>query len=80
MPKQKPITFEEAKELKVGTILYHTKHRNRDGSAQKWKVNGKVKTWKRNPDKIQIPVKHGMYSFGYIYQDDLHLVSLEDCK
>lgn len=76
------ITLEEAKSLQYGDIVYHASNRNSDGSAQRWKVNGKVKTWKReresNKHKVIVPVKHGLYVFDYLTENDLHLVYLYD--
>jgi len=74
----KTLTLDQAKELKHGTIVYHTINKNSDGSAQKWKVNGKVKTWKKNPEKVQIPVKYGLYRYDYITENELHLITLEE--
>ena len=74
----KTITLEQAKQLKTGQIVYHTINKNADQTPQRWKVNGKVKTWKRNPEKVQIPVKHGLYSYDYITENDLHLISLTE--
>ena len=34
------------------------------GDARQLKVNGKVRTWKRNPDRIEVPVKYGLYEYG----------------
>jgi hypothetical protein len=34
------ITIDEAKNLRVGDILYHTENKNKDGSPQRWRVNG----------------------------------------
>ena len=70
------ITLEQAKNLKYGQIVYHSINKNADGTPQRWKVNGKIKTWKRNPNKIKIPVKHGLNNFDYITEDDLYLVDL----
>ena len=72
------ITLDQAKDLKHGDILYHVTYKNADGTPQRWRVNGKVKLWKRSPDKIQIPLKHGLYSYDYLAQDDLDLVSLDE--
>lgn len=74
------LTLNQAKHLKHKQILYHLRNRNADGTAQRWRVNGKVKTWKRSPWKVQVPVKFGMYSFDYITENDLHLVSLTEPK
>ncbi len=65
------ITLEQAKELQHGTILYHARNRNADGSPQRWKVNGKVKIWKRSPDKVEVPLKHGLRSYGYLWEFNL---------
>ena len=43
----------------------------------RWRVNGKLKTWKRNPEKFQLPVKHGLYNFGYITEENCHLFVTE---
>jgi len=75
-----PITLEQAKGLKHGDIVHHETNYNADGSCQRWRINGKVKTWKRDTGRIRIPVKNGLYKFDYITQHDLHLVHLEkDC-
>jgi len=38
------------------------------------KVNGKPKTWKRSPERVQIPYKYGLYEYGYITERDTVLV------
>lgn len=70
------ITIEQAKNLKPGQTVYHVTNKNADGSAQRWKVNGEPKTWKRSPDRVEVPVKHGMYTYGKITEKDLHLVNI----
>ena len=70
------ITINQAKDLKHGDMLYHVTNKNADGSPQRWRVNGKVKRWKRTPDRIEIPLKHGLYSYDYLTEDDLDLVCL----
>jgi len=74
------ITIEQAKQLKRDQIVYHMSKRNADGTPQRWRINGKPKIWKRNPDRVQIPVKHGLYSYDYLTQDDLHLVALTEAE
>ena len=70
------ITIEQAKELKYGQLV----HFYRKGKCDNWKVTGKVKLWKRNPNRIEIPVKHGLYSHGKLNQFNLFNVHLEsDC-
>jgi hypothetical protein len=70
------ITLEDAKNLKYGQILYHTKNKNADGTPQRWRVSGKAKLWKRSPEKVKVPVKNGLYRNDYITENDLDLVSL----
>jgi hypothetical protein len=44
------------------------------------RVNGAVKRWKRNPDRIQVPLKYGMYEFFYLTNDNLEHFHLHaDC-
>ena len=74
------ITLQQAKELRPGQVIYHTTNKNADGTPQRWRVNGKVKLWKRSPGKIQIPVKFGLYIYGYITEKDLTLVSLTESE
>jgi hypothetical protein len=63
--------LEEVKNLKPGTIVYDKTNKNADGTPARWKVNGKVKTWKRSPERVQVPVKHGLYDYGYITEDNM---------
>ena len=70
------ITLDQAKNLKHGVVLHHVQNVNSDGSPQRWRVNGKVKTWKRTPGRIKVPVKNGLNNCGYITEKDLDLVSL----
>lgn len=70
------ITLEQAKKLQSGQILYHAFNKNADGTPQRWKVNGKVKTWKTMPDRVQVPLKHGLYAYDYLTESDLGLVNL----
>lgn len=72
------ITVEQAKELKVGQILYVKNLFNADGSFKRYKVNGKVKVWKRSPEKVKIPVKHGLYEYGYVTHENLEYFSLNE--
>lgn len=50
------ITLEQAKALKPGDILY-------DNRGKRWKVNGQVKTWKKDSLRIRVPLKHGLYAY-----------------
>lgn len=61
-----PITLEQAKALQHGDILHSNHYRNADGTCQRWRVNGKVKTWKRSPEKICVPLARGLYQHDYL--------------
>ena len=34
--------------------------------VEMWRRNGRTQTWKREPDRFRIPIKHGMYAYGSI--------------
>jgi hypothetical protein len=70
------ITLQQAKNLKPGDLLHHCKNKNADGTPQRWKVNGMVKTWKRSPERVRVPLKHGLYDYDYLTEADLNLVNL----
>ena len=57
----RPMTLEEAKLLSYGQHIWFLAN---DGSARRVKVNGTPKRWKRDPDRIEVPVKYGMYEHG----------------
>lgn len=71
------LTVEVAKSLKPGDVLLHKKRKNYDGTPERWRVNGKPQIWKRNPERVLIPIKRGLREFGYIRELDLHLYDLE---
>lgn len=75
---QNPLTLEEAKSLTVGQVIYHRFLRNGDKTPQRWTVKGKVKTWKRDPSRVQVPLKHGLYRYGKLTEWDLERFSLSD--
>lgn len=70
------ITLEQAKALRPGDTVYHTTNRNADGTPQRWRVNGQPQTWKRDPARVRVPVKFGLYRYDQITERDLDLVSL----
>ena len=65
------ITLQQAKELRPGQVLVDQRDKKR------WKVTGRVKTWKREPEKVKIPVKHGLYVYGYVTENDLNIITIE---
>ena len=45
-----------------------------DGTARTAKVNGKVRTWKRDPNRVEIPIKYGLYEYGTFTARDINRV------
>jgi hypothetical protein len=60
------ITLEQAKKLQYGQILEHVSLKNADKTSLRLKVTGKVKLWKRDSNRIAIPLKYGLYEYGYL--------------
>ena len=71
------MTLTEAKKLRRGQIVYLKGEHDSDGSPSKCKVNGKVQTWKTRPAEVKVPVKRGLYEYGYITHNKLHLFTLK---
>lgn len=61
------MSLEEAKMLGYGDTIWFI---GTDGSARRIKVNGAVRRWKRSPDRIEVPVKYGMYEYGTFTASD----------
>lgn len=72
------ITFDQAKQLKHGQIIYYHACRNADGSPFRYRVNGKVQLKKQNPGFIRIPLKRGLYEYGYLENWSLVRFSLSE--
>lgn len=72
------ITLDQAKNLTHGTTLYHMINRNTDGTPQRWRVNGRVRTWKRDSSRVSVPIKHGLWSYDRLTEHELELVSLKE--
>jgi hypothetical protein len=48
--------------------------------VERWRRNGATKTWKTRPGEFRVPVKHGMYSYGYLTHHDRYRAHLPaDC-
>ncbi len=46
------MTNEESRALICGTTIYHVTLTNSDGSALRAMVNGRVRLWKRSPERL----------------------------
>jgi hypothetical protein len=72
------LTLEQAKALRTGDTVYCLYSCNRKGEPHKVRVNGAVRTWKRDANRVQVPWKHGLYGpHGYITEADLDNYTLE---
>ena len=56
------MTLEEGRALSYGD---HVKFLSVQGDVRDVKINGAVKTWKRDADRTEIPFKYGMYEYDY---------------
>ena len=65
------MTLEELVQLKYGQIL-------RSADGRRYKVNGKPQSYKRNINNARMPVKHGLYTYGYVTSSNIHLFEKED--
>lgn len=52
--------------VKSASVFLSRVRMNADGSPQRWRVNGKIRTWKTRPNEFRVPVKRGLWEFGYI--------------
>lgn len=55
--------FDKIKNVRV---FQHRTLQNADGTPQRWRLNGEIKLYKRDPYRIRIPVKRGLYEYGRI--------------
>jgi len=69
----RPLTFADALALHHGQTLHHAELKNSDGTPLRVRVNGKVRTWKRDPQRIEVPCKHGLYDYYTLDQHDIEL-------
>jgi len=59
----------QKRDIHTANYFEHKAWKNADGSPMRFRRNGKTKTWKTRSD-FRIPVKHGLYDYGYIDQDN----------
>jgi hypothetical protein len=72
------MTLAEAAALRHGQTVYHCSKRNADGTPMRARVMGRVKLWKRNPARIEVPMKHGMYDPFRLNEGQLSSWSLDE--
>ena len=49
--------------VKGQTEFYSRNYFNKDGTPQRWRVNGKLRRWIRDRSRMYLPVKHGLYAY-----------------
>lgn len=64
----------ETIEVALATQAYlHFEHktlRNADGTRQRARANGAMKTWKRTPESFRLPIKRGLREYGVITESN----------
>lgn len=66
-----PLTLQQAKELRKNSILRSLVQNNSDGTPQRFKILS-IKKWKRQPNRILISCKRGLYEFIKIDETQIH--------
>jgi hypothetical protein len=64
------LTLEQAKNLRYGDILCEVTVKGSDGNHRRWKVSGAIQLWKRDANRIRVPLKHGLYAYDAITESD----------
>jgi len=67
----RPMTPQEALALTYGQSVPFLA---RDGTVRTVRVSGKVRTWKRDPNRIELPVKYGLYESALFVARDGRMV------
>jgi len=63
----RPLTRDEVLALKAGQTVEFIRN---DGKVGSIKINGAVRTWKRDPNRVEVPVKYGMYEYATFDLDE----------
>ena len=53
------------KEQALTGDYFHYRYRDMN-KCEKWRRNGKTKTWVRSPQRWELPVKHGLYDYELV--------------
>jgi len=72
------MNIQDAKSLSPGRTIYAKNYFNADGTKQRFRVNGQVKTWKTRPNEVRVPLKRGLYEYGYLDHSNLEEFSLTE--
>jgi hypothetical protein len=72
------ITLIQAKNLQLGQTVFAIGYYNSDGTAQRFTVQGKPNTWKRNVERVEVTLKRGLKEFVLLTELCLEEFSLEE--
>jgi len=70
------ITLDQIKEFSYRYIIH-------DSQCKNWRINGKTQWWKKDPYRVLVPLKFGLYNYGYLSSSnlkDFHIISEENCR
>lgn len=65
----RPMTVDEVRGLRYGQHVWALCIPLQD--ARRVKINGAVRTWKRDPNRLEVPVKYGMYEYATFTESDV---------
>lgn len=71
------IPLDVAKRLPYRTELYSKTESDSRGRPKRIFTTGRPKTWKRNPQRVEIPYIYGLYTYGRLDENDLDDWTLE---
>jgi len=73
----RPLTRDEILALRIGQRIPFLSN---DGNVRLLKVNGRIKTWKRDASRIEIPVKYGFKECATLTESNVDrlLVKIRD--
>jgi hypothetical protein len=60
-------SVDRLEEIVNGQSEFYSRHYfNKDGTPQRWRVNGKMRRWKRDRTRMYLPLMHGPYTHDAI--------------
>lgn len=60
--------------INICTIQSHIIIETMNGDARQVKINGRVRTWKRDKNRIEIPIKYGLYEYAVFTFHDVQRI------
>ena len=72
------ITKDIAMKLSHIHTIYLYNEFNADKTPMRCRVNGTCQTWKTRPFDFKLPVKRGLYEYGYITQNNCDSFYIEE--